>query len=319
MKISDPVIRVEHFTKRYGNFEAVRDISFEVGAGEIFGFCGPNGAGKSTTINTLCTILPDSEGEITICGHDLRTQPDSVRKDIGVVFQDMALDPKLTVLETLRLHCDFYGVPVNETEGRIDEVLELLDLGEKKNYPVGGLSGGMKRRVEIARGILHSPKILFLDEPTTGLDPGSRENVWAYIRKLQKKTGMTIFLTTHYMEEAEVCDRLAIMQSGRITALDTPAKLKQRYTRSILDLDCRDPKKVCAGLSRKSVKNVLRNGRLLVQVCDISEAIELLEDFRDELIDFEFHHGTLNDVFLEVTGDGSAHSSEYERKEKPCA
>lgn len=319
MKNHDPIIRVEHFTKRYGNFEAVRDISFDVKAGEIFGFCGPNGAGKSTTINTLCTILPDSEGQITICGHDLRTQPDRVRKDIGVVFQDMTLDPKLTVFETLRLHCDFYGVPVAGTGERIDHVLGLLDLGEKKNCPVGGLSGGMKRRVEIARGILHSPKILFLDEPTTGLDPGSRESVWSYIRKLQKKTGMTIFLTTHYMEEAEVCDRLAIMQSGRITALDTPAKLKQRYTRSTLDLECRDPKKVCSNLTGRGVKHVLRDGRLTAQVSDVTEAIELLEDFREELVDFEFHHGTLNDVFLEVTGNDSARKLKNETEEKTCA
>ena len=205
------IVKVEHFSKNYGDFKAVDDISFTVDEGSIFALLGPNGAGKSTTINTLCTILEQSDGNLQINGHDVFKDKSAVRKDIGIVFQDSTLDVKMTVEENLKYHCSFYKVPKNEVAERIDFALELVELKDWKKAIVGSLSGGMKRRVEIARGLVHYPKILFLDEPTTGLDPQTRANVWEYIQKLQKQKNMTIFLTTHYMDEAEVCSKIVIM------------------------------------------------------------------------------------------------------------
>ena len=189
----NPIIEVEHFSKTYGDFKAVDDISFTVDEGSIFAFLGPNGAGKSTTINTLCTILDKTEGSILINGHDVSKEKGAVRKDIGIVFQDSTLDAKMTVEENLKYHCSFYKVPINEVAGRIDFALDLVELTDWKKAVVGSLSGGMKRRVEIARGLVHFPKVLFLDEPTTGLDPQTRANVWEYIQKMQKQKNMTIF------------------------------------------------------------------------------------------------------------------------------
>ena len=226
-----PIIEVNHFTKSYGNFTAVNDISFSVDEGSIFAFLGPNGAGKSTTINTLCTIFEKTSGSLKIAGYDVSEQKSEVRSSIGVVFQDTTLDTKMTIEENLKMHCVFYHVPKNEVEDRIRFVLGLVDLlGERKKL-VGALSGGMKRRVEIARGLIHYPKVLFLDEPTTGLDPHTRAHIWEYIVKLQKERNITIFLTTHYMEEAEICDQIAIIDGGRIVAHDTPYALKKKYTK----------------------------------------------------------------------------------------
>ena len=224
-------IEVKNFTKQYGKFTAVDNISFDVAAGSIFAFLGPNGAGKSTTINTLCTIFDKTSGTLTIDGKDVSTHRDSVRAAIGVVFQDSTLDVKMTIEENLRMHCCFYGVPKNEVANRIDFVLEIVDLQAWRKSMVSALSGGMKRRVEIARGLLHNPKILFLDEPTTGLDPQTRAHIWDYIVKLQKEEKMTIFLTTHYMDEAEISHMVAIMDHGKIVAMGTPYQLKKQYTK----------------------------------------------------------------------------------------
>ena len=196
----NPIIEVNHFTKSYGDFKAVDDISFTVGEGTIFAFLGPNGAGKSTTINTLCTILDKTSGELSINGHDVARQQNEVRRDIGIVFQESTLDAKLTVEENLKFHCRFYKVPKNEVGERIRFALRLVDLEDWRRAPVGSLSGGMKRRVEIARGLVHYPKVLFLDEPTAGLDPQTRSSVWEYVTRLQKQKNITIFLTTHYMD-----------------------------------------------------------------------------------------------------------------------
>jgi ABC-2 type transport system ATP-binding protein len=225
------IIEVENFTKKYGDFTAVNDISFKVEEGSIFAFLGPNGAGKSTTINTLCTIFEKTSGTLVIDGKDVTTQKSEVRSTIGVVFQDSTLDSKMTIDENLKMHCVFYNVPKKEVEERIQFVLNLVDLlGERKKL-VGALSGGMKRRVEIARGLIHYPKVLFLDEPTTGLDPQTRSHIWEYIVKLQKERNITIFLTTHYMEEAEICNKIAIIDGGSIVAHDTPYALKKKYTK----------------------------------------------------------------------------------------
>lgn len=301
MVTENEIIHVKNFSKSYGNFEAVKDISFDVYEGEIFGFVGPNGAGKSTTINTLCTIQPKTAGEIIIAGHDVEKEQDSVRNNIGVVFQDMTLDGKLTVEETLKLHCDFYDVPKREVKKRIDFVLELVDLTDNRKTMIAELSGGMKRRVEIARGMLHYPKVLFLDEPTTGLDPRSRENVWKYIRQLQEEKGITIFLTTHYMEEAEVCTHMAIMQNGKITAMDTPTNLKQAYTHTVLDISCLNEDVVKKYLDMEECAYYPYGDRLRAKVEDTEQAIGLLTNLKDSISDFEFKHGTLNDVFLGIT------------------
>lgn len=234
----NPMIEVEHFSKTYGDFKAVDDISFTVDEGSIFAFLGPNGAGKSTTINTLCTILDKTEGSIRINGHDVSKEKGAVRKDIGIVFQDSTLDAKMTVEENLKYHCSFYKVPKKEVTERIDFALDLVELTDWKKAVVGSLSGGMKRRVEIARGLVHFPKVLFLDEPTTGLDPQTRENVWEYIQKMQKQKNMTIFLTTHYMDEAEVCSKIVIMDHGKIVAYDTPQNLKHQYTGTEVNATC---------------------------------------------------------------------------------
>lgn len=308
--MNKPMIEVSDCTKKYGDFTAVDSISFSVDEGEIFGFVGPNGAGKSTTINTLCTILPKTSGKLFINGHDVSLEPDQVRSDIGVVFQDMTLDRKMTVEETLKMHCELYNVPRGEIKKRIDFALELAGLTEFKKATCGSLSGGMKRRIEIARGILHMPKVLFLDEPTTGLDPLSRKNIWEYILRLQKEQNITIFLTTHYMEEADVCSHMAIMQGGKITAMDTPEKLKQEYTRSILYITCSDEETVADKLKNAGFICEKRGNRLEIDTDSEKTAIAILDQIKEQISDFEFKHGTLNDVFLGVTsgaemkGDG---------------
>ena len=235
-----------------------------------------------------------------INGHDVSLEQDKVRKDIGVVFQDMTLDGKMTVEQTLRLHCDFYNIPTKEVDDCIDSVLKLVDLSDYKKAMIPGLSGGMKRRVEIARGMLHNPKVLFLDEPTTGLDPKSRENIWKYIRELQEKEGTTIFLTTHYMEEAEVCNHMAVMQNGKITAMNTPTNLKQKYTRTVLDISCIDEPKAKSCLDNRQLAYYPFGDKLRVEVGDSEQAIDILWRLKGIIYDFEFKHGTLNDVFLNV-------------------
>jgi ABC-2 type transport system ATP-binding protein len=221
-----PAIEVEQLTKTYGEVEAVRGISFTVGAGEVFGFLGPNGAGKSTTINVLCTLVPPTSGTARIDGYDVATQRDDVRRHLGLVFQEPTLDVLLTATQNLRLHADLYGIDRRVVPDRIRQLLEMVDLWDRRDQKVMTFSGGMKRRLEIARGLLHSPRVLFLDEPTIGLDPQTRRAIWDYIRALQASEGTTIFMTTHYMDEAEVCDRIAIIDRGELAVLDTPAGLK---------------------------------------------------------------------------------------------
>lgn len=300
--MDENIIKVEHFTKRYGDFTAVDDISFCVKEGSIFSFLGPNGAGKSTTINTLCTILDKSNGELLIGGHDVEREKDLVRKDIGIVFQESTLDSKLTVAENLKFHCDFYGVPRSETEKRIDFVLELVDLKDRKKDVVGSLSGGMKRRVEIARGLVHDPKVLFLDEPTAGLDPQTRANVWDYICRLQQQKNITIFLTTHYMDEAEISSNVAIIDHGKIVAFGTPGELKAEFTATTLKMTANDPDKMTDFLSHFGIKFDRDACSFVIAVKDAGQAIDFLNGTKENIRDFEVTKGSLNDVFLAVTG-----------------
>ena len=219
-------IEVCGLVKNYGEVEAVKGVEFEVATGEVFGFLGPNGAGKTTTISMLCTLVTPTAGSAKVAGHDVVHERDDVRRNIGLVFQDPTLDNYLTAVQNLRLHAELYGLQRDLVAPRMQQVLEMVGLWERKDSPVGTYSGGMRRRLEIARGMLHSPRVLFLDEPTIGLDPQTRRSIWSYIAELKEREDITIFMTTHYMDEAEWCDRIAIMDNGEIVALDAPDTLK---------------------------------------------------------------------------------------------
>ncbi len=221
-----PAVEVSGLVKRYGELEAVRGIDFEVARGETFGFLGPNGAGKSTTIKILCTLARPTAGRARVAGHDVVTDRDAVRRNIGLVFQDTTLDNYLTAAQNLRFHAELYAVPSQAVDARMRQVLDMVGLWDRRDSLVQTYSGGMQRRLEIARGLLHAPRVLFLDEPTVGLDPQTRSSIWEYINELKGREDITIFLTTHYMDEAENCDRIAIIDHGEIVAIDTPEALK---------------------------------------------------------------------------------------------
>src|SRR5215469_9740190 len=224
----ETVISVSGLVKRYGEVEAVRGIDFTVARGETFGFLGPNGAGKSTTIKILCTLASATSGSAQVAGHDSATERDAVRRNIGLVFQDTTLDSYLTAEQNLRFHAELYGVPKAAVMPRMRQVMDMVGLWDRKDSLVSTYSGGMQRRLEIARGLLHAPHVLFLDEPTVGLDPQTRSSIWTYINDLKRREDITIFITTHYMDEAEHCDRIAIIDHGKIVAIDTPEALGQR-------------------------------------------------------------------------------------------
>jgi ABC-2 type transport system ATP-binding protein len=296
----EPIIRVKNFTKKYGSFTAVDNISFSVDEGSIFAFLGPNGAGKSTTINTLVTIFDKTSGELIIDGRDVSEEKAAVRASIGVVFQDSTLDKKMTIEENLKMHCVFYKIPKSEIEERIKFVLTLVDLLDVRRKNVSALSGGMKRRVELARGLIHYPKVLFLDEPTTGLDPQTRSFVWEYVLKLQREKNITIFLTTHYMDEAEICNKVAVIDGGKIIAHDTPFNLKKQYTK--------DRAYVTAGeklpqlLKEHGIDFSVKEKYYRIDVDDNARLLYVLNECREDITDLEIRKGTLNDVFLEITG-----------------
>ena len=296
------IIDVSNFTKKYGNFTAVDDISFQVEEGSIFAFLGPNGAGKSTTINTLCTIFEKTSGTLVIDNKDVSAQKAAVRKAIGVVFQDSTLDAKMTIEENLKMHCVFYQVPEKEVEERIHFVLNLVDLLPERKKMVGALSGGMKRRVEIARGLIHYPKVLFLDEPTTGLDPQTRAHIWEYIVKLQKERSITIFLTTHYMEEAEICQKVAIIDGGKIVAHDTPYALKKQYTRDKAFITTKDMDALETALKEYSIDYERKTTYFKADAQNMPALLQVIGEQKDLITDLEIKKGTFNDVFLEITG-----------------
>jgi len=237
------IIRVENLTRRFGSILAVDNVSFEVEEGTIFGFLGPNGAGKTTTINILCTLLSPTSGNAFINGHDCNSESSEVRKSIGIVFQDSSLDKDLTARENLLFHAYLYNVDKSERKQRVEDALKFVDLVDRGDDLIKKFSGGMKRRLEVARGLIHRPKVLFLDEPTLGLDPQSRSNLWEFITELPKKHNVTIFMTTHYMEEAEVCDKIAIIDRGKIITSGTPAELKKLIGGDVIYLKTADNKK----------------------------------------------------------------------------
>src|SRR4051794_17458194 len=246
--ISPAAIEVADLVKSYGDVDAVRGVSFSIPPGEVFGFLGPNGAGKSTTINMLCAMPAPTSGTARVSGFDVVTQRDDVRRHIGLVFQDPTLDGYLTAEQNLRFHAELYGIDPRVIPARMDQMLAMVDLADRRDAPVMTFSGGMRRRLEIARGLLHSPRVLFLDEPTIGLDPQTRSTIWRYIRDLQETEGTTIFMTTHYMDEAELCDRIAIMDLGEIVVLDTPEALKASVGADRVVLGTADNDAALAGL-----------------------------------------------------------------------
>ncbi len=298
------ILEVKGIKKRYKDFEAVKGIDLFVKEGEIFGFLGPNGAGKSTTINMLSTIIKPSEGTARINGFDNVTEKNKVRASIGLIFQESTLDEKLTANENLMLHCKFYGIDKDKREARIQEVLQIVDLTDKRKNIVETFSGGMKRRLEIARGLLHYPKVLFLDEPTVGLDPQTRAHIWEYILKLKEKAGITIFLTTHYMDEAEICDRVAVMDHGELIALDTPEQLKTNVGGDIIAISTennQDAKQLIEQTYNTEVK--LEQGILTFQVDKGSEfLVNFVKEFDIPITSVNLRRPTLNDVFLHLTG-----------------
>lgn len=303
------IIRVRDLSKRFGDFVAVNNISFEVRQGEIFGFLGPNGAGKSTTIKMLCTLNRPSDGQVEVAGFDVTAEPDRVRHNIGIIFQDPTLDSGLTALENLQFHCMMYHVPRAERAERIAYVLELMDLTAHKDRIVKTFSGGMRRRLEIARGLLHRPRLLFLDEPTVGLDPQTRNYIWQYVRQLRDRHQTTIFMTTHYMDEAEHCDRIAIIDKGQIVALDTPAALKKMVGEDQVELTTGDNARVAEVITQTYQLPVTeREGRLLLEVSGADRFIPRLLAELPQLTGgvtvetLNVRRPSLEDVFLKLTG-----------------
>ena len=302
--MADAAIATEQLVKRYGEIEAVRGIDLSVMPGEIFGFLGPNGAGKSTTISMLCTLLRPTSGRAAVAGFDVARDPDSVRARIGLVFQDPAIDEQLTARENLEFHAFLYDVPRVIRTQRINEVLEMVELADRAASKVLTFSGGMKRRLEIARGIMHSPEVLFLDEPTRGLDPQTRSHIWDYLRDLRRREGITIFMTTHYMDEAEFCDRIAVIDMGRIVALGTPDELKARVGGDVITIATADNAASAAELAAKfGLTPAVDDGTLRIEVSDGAALIpRLVRDLSAQVTAVTLRRPSLDDVFLKLTG-----------------
>ena len=297
------VIKTEDITKKYGKITAVDELNLHIEEGEIFGLLGPNGAGKTTLISMLCTILKPTSGKAWVNGFDIVRESAKVRKSIGIVFQQPSVDDLLTGRENLVMHNLLFGVPRGIRKQRIDEVLSLVNLEKRADDLVNTYSGGMRRRLELARGIMHHPKILFLDEPTLGLDPQTREHIWEYIVELARKESMTVMLTTHYMEEAEqLCDRIAIIDYGKIVALDSPQTLKNKIVGDVVKLK-QKTQDIEAIRKLDYVRNVQeKEGLLYLSIKDASMHLQDLLTHTGPIDFVEVRSGTLNDVFLHYTG-----------------
>lgn len=299
-----PIIRVEGLKRNFGKLEAVKGSSFEVYPGEIFGFLGPNGAGKSTTINMLCTLLKPTAGTANIAGFDVIRQRGQVRESIGLIFQDPSLDDRLTADENLRFHATVYGVPAALSKQRREEMLKMVDLFDRKDSQVRTFSGGMKRRLEIARGLLHHPRVLFLDEPTIGLDPQTRLHLWSYILNLRQQKHITMFMTTHYMDEAEYCDRIAIIDQGNVVALDTPANLKSMVGGDVIRLKTNDNAIAVQQIKEHfAVEARQDKGELTFEIADGEELVpRIVETVTARITSISVRRPTLDDVFIKLTG-----------------
>jgi ABC-2 type transport system ATP-binding protein len=301
---SSPAIEVRDLTKSFGDVEAVRGVSFTVTPGEVFGFLGPNGAGKSTTINMLCTLVKPTTGSAHVAGHDVTRERDDVRRHIGLVFQDPTLDGYLTAEQNLRLHAELYGIDHAVIPARMRQMLEMVDLWERRDAPVLTFSGGMRRRLEIARGLMHSPRVLFLDEPTIGLDPQTRSSIWRYIRALQQTEETTIFMTTHYMDEAEFCDRIAIMDRGEIVVLDTPEALKAAVGADRVMIRTTDDDAALAALAERfEIEATVAEGAVTFFVPSGEAFVpRLFAELGVPITAVNVSRPTLDDVFMNYTG-----------------
>ncbi|MFH0884728.1 MAG: ATP-binding cassette domain-containing protein [Candidatus Micrarchaeota archaeon] len=303
------IIEIESLTKKFGTLAAVDNVSLKIKEGEIFGLLGPNGAGKTTAISMLVTMKKPTSGSARVNGFDIVKEPDGVRRSIGIVFQDPSLDEELTAYENLELHAAMYGIDAKDRRDRIIESIRIVELEDRLHDIVKTFSGGMRRRLEIARGLLHYPKILFLDEPTIGLDPQTRKHVWDYIRKLKAEHGITIVMTTHYMEEADsLCDRVAIIDHGRIIAQDSPEALKDSLGGDMVVVKTPDAKRLEASVNGLGwiKKAKIDDGAISLSVAQAEKKILKIMDIARErkivVQSISMHKPTLDDVFLHYTG-----------------
>jgi ABC-2 type transport system ATP-binding protein len=317
--VTEAAVQVTDLVKRYGELAAVRGISFEVQPGETFGFLGPNGAGKSTTIKILCTLADPTSGSARVAGHDVKRERDTVRRNIGLVFQDPTLDSYLTGEQNLRFHADLYGVPRAQLAARMKLVLDMVNLWDRRESVVGTYSGGMKRRLEIARGLLHAPRVLFLDEPTVGLDPQTRTSIWEYINDLKQREDITIFLTTHYMDEAEHCDRIAIIDHGQIVAIDTPENLKASVGRDRVQIATADDADAIREIKERfGLDAAVHEGLVTFSVASGEQFVpRLFAELPVPIRSVSVARPSLDDVFMSYTGrtirDSEASTSDRNR------
>lgn len=295
-------IEVKDLIKDYGKLRAVDGISFDVEEGKLFAFLGPNGAGKSTTINIICTIMSMTGGSVKVFGHQVGAADEAIRQDIGVVFQDSVLDKLLTVKENLQMRGSFYGKSASEVQATLEKVASITGIRDYLNRPYGKLSGGQRRRADIARSLMNTPKVLFLDEPTTGLDPQTRARIWETIDGLKKKEGVTVFLTTHYMEEAAGADDVAIIDHGKIVARGTPDELRLKYSSDRLRLMPKDTARVAAALNGMGEKFEVKQDVIEVRLKDSLSSLPILGRLTEELKGFEVVRGDMDDVFITITG-----------------
>jgi ABC-2 type transport system ATP-binding protein len=298
------IIEVEHLVKNYGELVAVNDASFSVEQGEVFGLLGPNGAGKTTVISILCTLSKPTSGRAMVNGFDIAREQAQVRQSIGLVFQDPSLDERLSAMENLEFHARVYNVPAKLSKERIRQVLTMVELWERRHDIVKTFSGGMKRRLELARGLLHRPRVLFLDEPTLGLDPQTRHRLWEFILGLRQTEGTTIFLTTHYMDEAEYANRIAVMDYGKIIALDSPQRLKGMVGGDMISLSTADNPRAQAELKERYRISATRDGeQITFEIAGGERFIPILvKELKTEILSVSLRRPTLDDVFLKLTG-----------------
>lgn len=296
----DCILQIEHLSKSYGDLKAVDDISLKVKKGSLFSFLGMNGAGKSTTINIICSILKKDSGKIYVNGYDLDKDVNKIKEEIGIVFQNSVLDNDLTVYQNLKVRASFYGFSKKEEKEKINNIVNLLQLNEILDKPINKLSGGQKRRVDIARSMIHNPKLLILDEPTTGLDPKTRLMVWNLINEIRNKTGMNVFLTTHYMEEAEESTYIVIMNKGKIISEGTPLELKNKYTSDYIKayLDKNEQLEELLNKDKIQYSYFEENNFYKIYIKNSELSVELLNKYKGYIKDFEILKGDMDDVFL---------------------
>ncbi|MDD4002615.1 MAG: ABC transporter ATP-binding protein [Clostridia bacterium] len=298
----EKVITVSNIKKSYGDVEAVRGIDFYVDKGTLFAFLGPNGAGKSTTIEIICTLLKQDEGEVDLLGYKLGKDDNKIRKNIGVLFQDGVLDKLLSVKDNLMLRGGLYGMQREDLNEAISQAVEYTGCTEFINRPYGKLSGGQKRRADIARALVNSPQILFFDEPTTGLDPHTRLQVWQTIKKLQKETDMTVFLTTHYMEEAAEADYVAVIDKGLITAKGTPSELREKYSKDFISVKAKNEDKLKETLLSFGTTYTKKGDLFIIELENTLSAIPIIELIKDNITILEVKSGSMDEAFINITG-----------------